>query len=200
MPGFMPGIVHQATKPALAEETANYELIRDDVISVEPVPVELKWAMTEEEFAEYAEVAGVFLAANQEFREESLRRFLNRNDILTYSTDKVIKLLKYKNKGDIPSFHAMNDEEKYKLLGNYYGSTDRGIHIRASTFNKFVPARVVERIGYVLRNFPQLYCYISDTGKTVCENFVAVIFGKDSEIFIIDSWGKNESVVAGKEA
>lgn len=197
---MLTGADEKGLKPKLASENSDYQLIRDDIISVEPVSVELKWDMTEKEFDEYEKVARRLIRSNKEFRDESLRRFMKRNNILIYPLDKMIQLLKYKNNGRMPDFQWLSKAERYSEL--FHGEDIRLekliIYKYGSVFSNFIPRRVIEKINFILRKFPELYCFISN--NNVCqEAFVIVIFGHVSEVFVVDMWHKNESAVVGKE-
>lgn len=196
----MPQVVAKGElTPKLVAEKSDYQLIRNDIISIEPVPVELKWKMADEEFNEYKRAASLFLKNNEEFREESLRRFLKENNILVYCLEDVGRLLRYKSNGQVPEFSFLVESEKYNKLYQKLGSSQFGrVSVREKVFLGFIPLRVVQRINLVLRKFSELYCFISDS-KDCPETFVTVTFGKDCEVFVIDMWKKDESTLAGRE-
>lgn len=177
----------------------NHHLIQDDITSVKPVSVELKWSMSDEEFDEYTKAASQFLGSNAEFREESLRRFLKGNNILIYFLESVARLLKYKTKSSSPRLVCLIESERYKEMSKHIALAQFGnLLVSEQVFKGFIPLRVVQRIGLVLRKFPELYCLIS---LDECpETFVVVTFGKDSfEAFVIDMWNKDEPAVTKRE-
>lgn len=183
-------------KPKLDAESSDYQLIQDDIISVEAVPVELKWDMTDKEFDEYKRAASRFLKDNKEFREESLRRFLRENNVLVYSPADAGRLLRYKNNGQTSKFNSLIESERYKEMCKHLSPSQfGGVYVSENVFLGFIPSRVVKRIDLVLRKFSELCCFISDN-KDCPETFVAVTFGKDSEVFVIDMWNKKESATA----
>lgn len=180
----------------------DHGFIDNDIVSVKPVPIELKWDMTDEEFEEYRKVASRFLSAgNMEFQEESLRRFLKKNNILIYSLGDVLKSLKFKSDGKFILRSLNISADKYKEMnGRKTNGWSIGGHISSAVFNSFVPLRVVKRLNLVSINFPKLCCFISDVrsdwiGKPP-EYFVMVTLGVNFEVFAIDMWTEDESVVA----
>ena len=65
--------VQDRQKPVIGGSADDYRLIQDDIISIEPVLVEPKWDVSDEEFDEYAKAAASgIMRSNQEFQEESL--------------------------------------------------------------------------------------------------------------------------------
>lgn len=181
----------------------DHHLIQDDITSVKPVPVELKWSMGEEEFNEYDKVASGIIRDNQEFQEESLRRYLKKNNIPVYSLKDVTMLLKYKNRNQNNPFVFLTESERNEeVYGHSCQSQFGGLLVSKQVFCGFVPLRVIARISLILSNFPELCCFVSlDSNSSCSEVFVAVTFGKNScsEMFVVDMWNKDEPSVARRE-
>ena len=175
----------------LAGENPDHQLIAGDIISVEPVPVELMWNMTDKEFDEYKKTASGLLKFNAGFLEESLRRFLRSNNIPVYPFADVSRMLRYYD-GSVKLYSLMEHQESRKFGYSNLG----GLNI-AGVFQNFIPWRVIRRIHLVLGEFPELYCFISDY-KNPLESFVVVVLKENLSIFVIDTWSKNESAIAGK--
>lgn len=196
MPGLGAGReehqIQDKQKLVIKGSANNYQLIKGDIISVEPVPVEMKWSMSDEEFNKYRRAASKLMGSNKEFREESLRRFLKKNNILVYPLEDVVRLLKYKNKSQNPQFTSLIESERYKKMNKSFTFSQLGgLPLYEEDFRGFMPLRVVKRINLVLRKFPELYCLISNDNDSSCpEVFVVITFGKDSEVFVIDMWNK----------
>ena len=175
------------------------QLIDDDIISVEPAPIELKWDMTDKEFEEYKKIALDKLRSNNEFREEYLRRFLKRNNILVYSLKDVIRFLKYKTREprSLCFIFLVESSANAWICKSRTESQFGGLPVHETIYSSFVPLRVVKRINLVLDEFPKLGCLVCSCYKnSYSEVFVAVTFGNTSEVFVIDMWGKGESVLA----
>lgn len=189
---------HTDLKPKLAAETLNYQLIQDDIILIEPAPVELKWDMTDKEFDEYSKAVSGILKSNKEFQDESLRRFLKRNNILVYCLKDVGRLLKYKSDNQTLYFSFLFESKRNKDLRDHL-TLFEGIGIREKVFCDFIPLRVAERIRFVFSQFLELYFFISESSSSCQETFVAVTLGVNLEVFVIDMWKKNESVVRREE-
>ena len=177
----------------------DYHLIQDDIVSVKPVPVELKWSMSDEEFNEYKKAASRFLKDNNEFRGESLRRFLRKNNILVYSLKDASRLLRYKSKNQNLRLNFLIASERNKKMRED-SSRDQfgGLLVSPEIFGGFMPLRIIERVSLILRKFPKLYCLISDN-NSCSETFVVVTFDKYSEVLVIDMWVKDESDITKGE-
>ncbi|MDP3696780.1 MAG: hypothetical protein Q8R55_01985 [Candidatus Taylorbacteria bacterium] len=191
----MPQVVaDEGLMPKLALEKFDYKLIRDDIVSVEPISVELKWDMSDKEFEEYKKAASRLLKSNQEFLEESLRRFLKKNNILVYPLDEVVQLLKHKSGRSVHLCYL--SEEHKKLCGQYDNLV--GLVLSKKAFQHFVPLRVIKRVDSVLKEFPDLDCFISDY-KNASETFVIIAFGINFSVSVIDMWDQNKSALAREE-
>lgn len=196
--------VQDKQEPIVKGTADDYQLIQDDMVTVEPVPVELKWNMTDEEFGEYGKAACEVIGSNIEFQDESLRRFLKRNDILVYSLENVGRLLKYKNNNQNCFFIFLIESDRNKEIKNDVTLSQLGgLLIHGGVFHGFMPLRVVKRINLLLKEFPELCCLISssDSDKDDIEKFIVITFGKYrySEVYVIDMWNEDESVIIRKE-
>ncbi len=189
----------EGREPTIRGTAGDHHLIQDDIVAVEPVPVELRWSMSDEEFDKYSKAISEAIRLNQEFQNEALRRFLKKSNIPIYPLEDVVRLLKRKENG---RFVFLTESDKNKEVYDSFCPTRLGgASLSNMFFSGFLPLRIIERINLVLREFPRLYCFISyDKDNSCQEVFVAVTFGKDFEVFVIDKWNKDNPSVIRREA
>ena len=188
-------------KPIVVKGLAgDHGLVEDDIVSVKPIPVELKWEMSEEEFEEYGKIALKVMASNREFKEESLRRFLRKNDFLVYPIEKVIRLLRLKN-CDLPHLLFLTESEMNHAV-HCHGSDAQlsGFKLWEGVFHDFVPLRVIKKINLTQSQFPEISCFISYYKNNAnSEVFAAISFKGGSQMWVIDMWNKERSIVGEGE-
>lgn len=186
--------------PKLISEKLDYGLVRDDILSVESGPVELKWNMTDEEFEKYEKAASSLLESNGEFRQESLRRFLRKNKIGVYSLDEAVCLVKYdslklksRSRTDVRCHHIMASEryDKFKY------SSLKDVIICPTVFQDFIPLRVIERINPLSANFTDLYFFVlNNLSCSAPWSFIVVAFNlAPVNPLVIDKWNESDSVL-----